>query len=285
MAKVEERTLEEFRPQRINANKHTQRGLGALEAAMRRHGFIAPITAAADGEIIDGSARIETAANVFDEDVLVVEHDGTKPIIMVRTDIASADTKEARAIGYEANRIAQLNLVWDAEVLLGDKELIQEMKHLFDDEELAVMLGGLLNPPEPTPGEVQAAARLSLAERFIIPPFSVLDARQGYWQERKRHWIALGIQSELGRGEDLGGLSAETEDYRADKQGYAARLASPGGSARPATKLGKDGKTRRGDGAGKALEAKGLTWNTTTDPAWSERTAGRAKRKKGAADA
>jgi hypothetical protein len=33
-----------------------------------------------------------------------------------------------------------------------------------------------------------------------VPPFSVLDARQGYWQERKRAWLSLGIQSEVGRG-------------------------------------------------------------------------------------
>jgi DNA modification methylase len=40
----------------------------------------------------------------------------------------------------------------------------------------------------------------ALADKFVIPPFSVLDARQGYWRERKRAWIALGIKSELGRG-------------------------------------------------------------------------------------
>src|SRR5216684_655676 len=46
-------------------------------------------------------------------------------------------------------------------------------------------------------------AHSTLAERFGVPPFSVLDARQGYWQDRKRAWIALGIKSELGRGGDL----------------------------------------------------------------------------------
>jgi hypothetical protein len=45
-------------------------------------------------------------------------------------------------------------------------------------------------------------ARRTLAERFIVPPFSVLDARQGYWQERKRAWIDLGIRSEVGRKEN-----------------------------------------------------------------------------------
>jgi hypothetical protein len=39
-----------------------------------------------------------------------------------------------------------------------------------------------------------------LAGRFLVPPFSVFDARQGYWQDRKRAWLALGIRSEVGRG-------------------------------------------------------------------------------------
>lgn len=30
----------------------------------------------------------------------------------------------------------------------------------------------------------------SLVDRFIVPPFSTLDTRQGYWQERKRKWMA-----------------------------------------------------------------------------------------------
>jgi DNA modification methylase len=38
-----------------------------------------------------------------------------------------------------------------------------------------------------------------LSERFIIPPFSVLDTKQGAWQERKNYWLSLGIKSEIGR--------------------------------------------------------------------------------------
>jgi hypothetical protein len=38
-----------------------------------------------------------------------------------------------------------------------------------------------------------------LSDRFIIPPFSVLDTRGGEWQDRKRYWLSLGIESELGR--------------------------------------------------------------------------------------
>ena len=33
----------------------------------------------------------------------------------------------------------------------------------------------------------------SLADRFIVPPYSVIDARKGSWKERKKVW-----QSEIG---------------------------------------------------------------------------------------
>ena len=36
----------------------------------------------------------------------------------------------------------------------------------------------------------------------MIPPFSVMNAREGWWQNRKKAWLALGIKSELGRGEN-----------------------------------------------------------------------------------
>lgn len=38
-----------------------------------------------------------------------------------------------------------------------------------------------------------------IAERFLIPPFTILDAKQGDWQERKRAWQSMGIRGEVGR--------------------------------------------------------------------------------------
>ena len=38
-----------------------------------------------------------------------------------------------------------------------------------------------------------------VAERFLFPPFTVLDAKSGDWLERKRAWQALGMRSEIGR--------------------------------------------------------------------------------------
>jgi hypothetical protein len=38
-----------------------------------------------------------------------------------------------------------------------------------------------------------------VADRFGFPPFSVLDARSGEWQDRKRAWARVGIRGEVGR--------------------------------------------------------------------------------------
>lgn len=41
-----------------------------------------------------------------------------------------------------------------------------------------------------------------LRDKFIEPPFSVLDSKNGNWQRRKQEWMALGIKGELGRTSD-----------------------------------------------------------------------------------
>ena len=49
----------QFHPLARNPNKHTSKGMGLLDAAMSRHGYVAPMTAAADGAILDGNARLD----------------------------------------------------------------------------------------------------------------------------------------------------------------------------------------------------------------------------------
>jgi 16S rRNA G966 N2-methylase RsmD len=51
--------------------------------------------------------------------------------------------------------------------------------------------------------DIEEPPPVSLADRFGVAPFSILDRRQGEWQDRKRRWLALGIQSEVGRTDRL----------------------------------------------------------------------------------
>jgi len=50
---------------------------------------------------------------------------------------------------------------------------------------------------------IHAQTASPVAQKFLVPPFSVLSARDGAWQDRKRAWVAMGIKSEVGRGDDL----------------------------------------------------------------------------------
>jgi len=69
---------------------------------------------------------------------------------------------------------------------------------------LQELLAEQLEDPGPSSGgDGRDGAARSLTERFGVPPFSVLDARQGYWLDRKRAWIAQGIESGEGRSEGL----------------------------------------------------------------------------------
>lgn len=52
-----------------------------------------------------------------------------------------------------------------------------------------------------------------VASRFTFPPFTILDAKQGDWQERKREWISLGIKSEEGRDIVPTSIGANAPEY------------------------------------------------------------------------
>lgn len=126
-----------IRPQSKNANRHTQRGMALLEKSIGEDGWIGAVTVAADGETFDGSARVEKIAeNGMLNDAIVVRTDGSKPIVVVREDIPSADDPRAKRLGVAANRVAELNLEWEPDVLA---ELAGELdlSGLFTDVELA----------------------------------------------------------------------------------------------------------------------------------------------------
>lgn len=56
-----------------------------------------------------------------------------------------------------------------------------------------------------------------LRDKFIEPPFSILDTTSANWQKRKRLWNALGMKSEVGRGKNLtftGDIATDMDVYR-----------------------------------------------------------------------
>ena len=103
------------------------------------------------------------------------------------------------------NRVAR-NSIFDEEVLgreiAGLNAAGVDLSLLgFDEGELNKFLNNLDDGSEADdPTEGGNGERVTLAERFLIPPFSVFNAREGWWANRKKSWINLGIKSEAGRG-------------------------------------------------------------------------------------
>lgn len=152
--------LSDLRTQRRNANKHTPRGLGMLAEAIGKDGWIGAVTVAADGETFDGSARLEVLADAMpDAEPIVVETDGTRPVVVRRTDIASADDPRAVRLGLGANRIAQVDLEFDAAVL-ADLSPEVDLGQFWNDAELSDLLPAKGNDAEDPGPQIDRAAEL-----------------------------------------------------------------------------------------------------------------------------
>jgi DNA modification methylase len=97
---------------------------------------------------------------------------------------------------------------------------------------------------EPPPKET-----LKLHERFLVPPFSVLDARAGYWQARKQEWLQVGIEGELGRSEQLEekAIYGSDADLRQRWEGSAYPRGARARELAAAEAAGMDSSAGRGD--------------------------------------
>lgn len=226
-------------PYARNSRTHSDAQVSQVAGSIREFGFTNPVLIDAQDGIIAGHGRVLAA--------LKLKLD-TVPCIR----LSHLTETQRKAYVIADNKLA-LNAGWDTEMLLIEFSELEaaefDMELLgFSDEELDAM-----KPQElPEESSVQSGAG-SLAGRFMIPPFSVLNAREGWWQDRKRAWLALGIKSELGRG-GVGVDECGTGDIAGPK--FLSGRAAPGGSLMPAMKQAghiHGSKTVRGNGAGRPI--------------------------------
>lgn len=199
--------LADLKPNPTNARTHPDDQVAQIAASIREFGFTNPILADMDagGVIVAGHGRrlavlrlMEAAEAIKLPGGRTLPH-GIVPVI----DCAGWSEDQRRAYTLADNRLAETS-EWDDELLKVELTFLTDAGFDlgltgFDEASLDKLLGGGGGSTTPDP----EAARKTLAERFGLPPFSVLNAREGWWQDRKRAWLALGIQSEVGRGENL----------------------------------------------------------------------------------
>jgi ParB-like chromosome segregation protein Spo0J len=176
--------IDQLRPDPRQIRTHTDRNLTMIGDGLRAVGAARSIVLDEQNVILAGNGTIEAARRNGFSKVRVVEADGTE-IIAVRRRGLTEKAKVELAL-YD-NRSADF-AEYDAAALTKITELLGiDPEAFFSAAEHAE----LLEEPRGHAG--------SLADRFVVPPFTVLDARQGYWQDRKAAWKAIGIGTEARR--------------------------------------------------------------------------------------
>jgi hypothetical protein len=115
------KSLSDLQPDPRNANKGTERGRALLEQSLRSYGAGRSITVDRDGVVIAGSKTLDVAVELG-LGMRVVDTDGKDLVVVRRTDLSMED-REARELAIADNRVAEVDLSWDVEVL---RELADE---------------------------------------------------------------------------------------------------------------------------------------------------------------
>lgn len=130
MAKIK---FKDIKPDSRNTNKHTEYGMHTLDNSLEQVGIIESVTISNDNVIISGNARHEKIGQKFTNDAIIVETDGTTPVVIKRTDIESG-TKEFHKASILANTVAQKNQNIDVELVeIIANEFEFEVEEVFVD--------------------------------------------------------------------------------------------------------------------------------------------------------
>lgn len=198
-------SVEKLKPAPWNPRQISDHDFENLQRLISEFGMLQPIVVQKNGTVIGGHQRLKVAKAL-----------GMKKVPVTYVDFPD---ERAKALNIGFNRTAG---DWDEELL---ERLYLELKE-YDDPELLTLTGLTNEEMDLIDQQAKDAAEeaeggggggLTLAERFVVPPFTVLDGRQGYWRDRKREWLSLGIRSLEGRDWNVmtdGGVAAMEVDRR-----------------------------------------------------------------------
>lgn len=176
--------IEDLIPYARNSRLHPRDHIEQIARSIEKFGFTNPILTDGDSGIIAGHGRFAAAQLL-----------GLKSVPAISLEGLSEEDKKAYIIAD--NKLTD-NSAFDIDVLRAEMSELRDIDYDlsltgFSEDELADLFG---DDDDDGGGE---GGSVALADKFMIPPFSVLNAREGWWQDRKRKWISLGIRSEEGR--------------------------------------------------------------------------------------
>lgn len=186
----------DLKPNKRNPRKISAEKKAMLSKAIEEFGDLGGIIFnKRTGQLVGGHQRV----SVIPKDAAVeIEHKYKKPTRTGTTAeghiVIKGEKFKYREVDWPLEREETANIAanqhggnWEDDKL---KEIVNDLIKSgvdmdligFSQAELEDLLAG-------TDGSEDTGQSGALVSNFVVPPFSVLDTRQGYWQERKAMWI------------------------------------------------------------------------------------------------
>lgn len=179
--KIEIVNIHDLIPYGNNAKEHPKEQIEQIKKSIIDFNNNDPIAIDENNVIIEGHGRYEALKEL-----------GYEQVECIRLDHLNDDQKKAYRLVH--NKLT-MNSDFNFDLLEEELKTINDIDMGFFDFDLSMF--------DEIEKEIKEEANKKLTDEFLIPPTSVFDTRQGYWQERKRAWKDIGISSEVGRDEAL----------------------------------------------------------------------------------
>ena len=181
-----------------NYNQHSPEQIADLALSLRTFGQVRSI-------VVQAQAKEHFTVVAGHGIVAAARAEGWAEL---RADVLPATWPAARVLAYlaadnELARRADPDKMQLARIVASLRDVDAELARLAAGGE--ARLNALLDTlkDQGSEGDGPTLVHTPLIDRFLVPPFTLLDARQGYWRTRRQDWLSLGIQSELGRDAGL----------------------------------------------------------------------------------
>jgi len=170
---IQEIEIDKLIPYHNNPRKN--QAVDKVASSIAEYGFQQPIVTDKDMVLIVGHTRLL----------------GAKKLGLSKVPVLVADLSEAKAKAYRIadNRLNE-DSDWDLDFLNLEIDMLKDENYNldllgFEEKELENLINEDLNDI------YSDGQKGSMVDNFGVPPFSILDTRQGYWQERKKYWNEL----------------------------------------------------------------------------------------------
>lgn len=184
--------IDEIQAYEKNAKEHPREQIEQIKKSILEYGNNDPIAVDENNVIIEGHGRY-----------IALRELGYDTVEIIRLEHLTEEQKKAYRLVH--NKLT-MNSDFDFDLL--EKELA-ELTAFDVDMSLFGFDESIFDEVMPDFGEALEEERETLQEKFIVPPFSVLDTKQGYWQDRKDVWKKI-IKSDEGRADALLGQGLKT---------------------------------------------------------------------------